>query len=80
MEKEVCVDALVLLDNGKTGFHSYVEINHAIELYNTGLANAEYVNLRESDKYSVPDSLKNGESAITDLLIRMEVNKEYFLN
>lgn len=81
MKENIVVDLIVLQDGENRGFFSYMNHEQAVEIQMCGgLENAECVNLRETPDRPIPDSLKNGTSTITDILVRLEPNVEVSLN
>lgn len=78
---EIFVDALVMLDGENGGFHSYMSYENALEIQACGgLANAECINLRETEDRKIPQSLKEGLACVTDILVRLDPSIPYFLN
>lgn len=76
----VVVDVLVVQDGNNKPFLAYMNYENALEVQAMGLANAECVNLRETPDRPIPDSLKDGTSCITDVLVRLEPNVAICLN
>lgn len=75
-----CADALVLLDN-KTGFNAYMRCEEAQRIQEAGgLLQAGNVSLYETTDRQIPDSLKDGEALITDVLIKLQPNIAQCLN
>jgi hypothetical protein len=80
MEREV-VDVIVLQDGENRPFFSYMDAEQANMIANCGgLSQAECVNLRETKERPVPQSLKDGQSTITDVLVRLQPNIAIYLN
>lgn len=75
-----CVDAMVLLDN-KTAFNSFIRCTEVdrINLYG-GLRQSDQVSLYETNDRKIPDTLKDGEALITDVLVKLEPNVAINLN
>lgn len=81
MKENIVVDALVILDGENPAFFSYMGHEQVQQIQLTGgLSNQECINLRETEERKIPESLKRGEACITDILIRMESNCEYYIN
>lgn len=79
-EREV-VDVMVMLDGENKPFFSYMDYAQACYIQSIGgLSCAEQVNLRETQERPVPDSLKNGLTEITDVLVRLQPTVAYYLN
>ena len=77
---ELVTDAIVILDGENKGFFSYLKVEEALRLEECGLGNAEQVHLKETTDRPVPESLKKGESVIEDIWVKLEANKNYYLN
>ena len=81
MEWETVVDVIVFQDGENPAFKSYIKYENALEIQaNGGLANSECVNLRETPDRPIPESLKDGKTCITDVLVRLEPNTAVYLN
>lgn len=80
MEHEV-VDVMVFQDGFNKPFFSYMNAQQASEIVNCGgLSQAECINLRETEDRPVPQELKDGQSTIIDVLVRLEPNRAICLN
>lgn len=80
MEREV-TDVMVMLDGTNKPFFSYMDYEQALYIQSIGgLSNAEQVNLRETQDRPVPESLKDGFTTITDVLVRLQPNCAVYLN
>ena len=80
MEREV-VDVLVVQDGANKSFLSYMDADQANMIANCGgLSQTEQVHLNETETRPIPDSLKEGFSIITDVLVRLQPNCSYSLN
>lgn len=74
------VDCLIVLEGENPSFFSYMNHDSALELQELGLQNAESINLRETDDRPVPRALKEGETCIMDILVKMEPGFTHSLN
>lgn len=80
MEREV-VDIIVVQDGTNKSFLSYMDADQANMIANCGgLSQTEQVHLNETETRPIPDSLKEGFSIITDVLVRLQPNCSYSLN
>lgn len=77
---EIVVDAIVMLDGENGGFFSYMNHQEALRLQACGLSNADQVMLKETPDRQIPESLKQGITEITDVLVKLEPNCSFFLN
>lgn len=80
MEREV-VDVIVVQDGANKPFLSYMDADQANMIASCGgLSQAEQVHLRETEERPIPNSLKEGFSTITDVLVRLQPNCAVYLN
>lgn len=80
IENEV-VDVIVLRDGYNPGFHAYMPYSEAIAIQNEGgLSGAKQVNLRETPDRPIPESVKNGTTCITDILVELQPKISFSLN
>lgn len=81
MSQEIVVDALVLMDDKTHGFMSLMPHEKALEIQQQGgLQNCEQIILRETTERPIPQSIKEGTSIITDILVKLEPTVTYCLN
>ena len=81
MEQETVVDCLVVLDGQNPSFKSYMTYDNACLINQIGgLANAEQINLKETDDRPIPQDLKEGRVCIQDVLVKLDPNVCYYLN
>lgn len=78
---EYVVDCLVMLDGQNNGFFSYMDYDQAYAVQEFGgLQKAEQVVLKETTDRPIPESLKQGLTEITDVLVRLQPNCAFYLN
>lgn len=80
MSEQYVVDCLVVQDGTNPSFFSYMNHSEAQRIQECGLNNAEQVLLKETTDRVIPESLKQGVSEITDVLVRLELNTTLCLN
>lgn len=75
-----CVDAMVMLDNNKA-FNAFVKCEEVERVDSAGgLSNAGSFSIFETTDRKIPNSLKDGEALITDVLVKLEPNVSINLN
>lgn len=78
---EVVVDVIALQDDRTHGFFSLMPHEKALEIQQQGgLSQCEQIILRETTERPIPQSIKEGTSMITDILVRLEPTVVYCLN
>jgi hypothetical protein len=80
-EQETVVDVIVMQDGENPAFKAYMPHSSALTIQeNGGLSHATSINLRETPDRPIPNSIKDGTSCITDVLVRLEPNINFSLN
>ena len=79
-ENDVVVDIWVIQDGENPPFRSYMNYDQALYIQQVGLENAETIHLRETPDRKIPEILKQGQSCIMDIWVRLEPNTYYCLN
>lgn len=78
---EIVVDIIALQDDKTHGFFSLMLHEKALEIQNNGgLSQCEQIFLRETTERPIPQSIKEGTSMITDILVRLDPSTVYCLN
>lgn len=80
MKENIVVDALIVCDGKNNSFFSYIPIEIAEEMMLDSGLDCESVVLRETDDRPVPQELKDGQTEITDILVKLEANIMFYLN
>ena len=74
-------DVLVVQDGQNPSFYAYMDQEETQRIQALGsLSNADRVCLKDTEERPIPQSLKKGESFITDIQVKLEPNIVYYLN
>lgn len=74
------VDAIIMLDGQNGGFKAWMDFDEAKRISDIGWENVNCINIRDAQDRPIPQTLKNGETIITDIMVRIEPNIEVSLN
>lgn len=75
------VDAIIVTDGQNPSFFSYIPAEIAQQIVaEGGLSCSDCLILRETADRPVPDYVKDGLVEITDVYVKLEAEKEHFLN
>ncbi len=73
-------DVLVVQDGENPSFFSYTVEEETQRITQCGLQNAGRIHLRETPERRIPQSLKDGQSEITDIQVKLAPNVIVYLN